>query len=177
MSPLAEIQIRDAGEQDREAIRKLMLEAYEQYATVLSKERWEQYRDSISASVEGEGPSARIVAVLDGEVVGAVQMYLSSEEAYGRPELEIHSPIIRSLAVSPKARGRGIATALIKESVRRSLELGASELHLHTSDMMEAAVRLYERLGFERAHDKEFHNGETLVKCYRLQLKEAILKI
>ncbi|UUZ97875.1 hypothetical protein LJK87_03625 [Paenibacillus sp. P25] len=95
MSPLAEIQIRDAGEQDREAIRKLMLEAYEQYATVLSKERWEQYRDSISASVEGEGPSARIVAVLDGEVVGGVQMYLSSEEAYGRPELEIHSPIIR----------------------------------------------------------------------------------
>jgi len=39
--------------------------------------------------------------------------------------------------------------------------------------MMDSAVRLYERLGFERAFDKEFHNGTVLVKSYRLALNEA----
>lgn len=41
--------------------------------------------------------------------------------------------------------------------------------------MMESAVRLYERLGFERAYDKEFHNGTVLVKSYRLKLSDAVL--
>lgn len=118
---------------------------------------------------------ARIVAVLEGRIVGSVQLFTSSEAAYGLPNLNIHTPIIRLLAVAPQARGKGIATALIKESVRRSLELGAETLHLHTSDMMESAVRLYERLGFERAQDKDFYNGQTLVKSFRLHLQESAI--
>jgi ribosomal protein S18 acetylase RimI-like enzyme len=39
--------------------------------------------------------------------------------------------------------------------------------------MMDSAVRLYERLGFERARDKEFMSGEVLVKSYFLQLANA----
>jgi GNAT superfamily N-acetyltransferase len=75
----------------------------------------------------------------------------------------------------PKARGFGIATELIKESARRSLHLGASTLYLHTTDMMDSAIRLYERLGFERAYDKDMRNGDTLVKSYRLTLKEIAI--
>lgn len=170
-----EIRIRDAMELDREAILEVMLEAYEQYRTVLPSARWEPYRESIRASVDGDNPAARLVAELAGKVVGSVQLFLSSEAAYGMPELEIQSPIIRFLSVSPAVRGRGIATLLIRESARRSLALGAATLHLHTSDMMESAVRLYERLGFERAFDKDMRNGDTLVKSYRIHLQEAAL--
>lgn len=170
-----EIQIREATELDREAIQNLMLEAYQQYETILPGDKWEPYRESIKASVYGEGPAARIIALIDGEIVGSVQLFLSSETAYGAPELGINSPIIRLLAVSPTARGKGIATELIKESVRHTISLGATVLHLHTSDMMASAVKLYERLGFERAFDKDIMNGETLVKSYRLQLQETAI--
>ncbi|NQX71480.1 GNAT family N-acetyltransferase [Paenibacillus alba] len=171
MADALEIQIRDATEADREAIRKVLEEAYGQYQSVLPPDGWEQYRENIVASVDSDKPTARIIALLDGEIVGSSLLFISSEAAYGLPELDIQSPIIRLLAVSPRARGRGIATALIKENVRRAVELGASTLHLHTSDMMDSAVKLYERLGFERAYEKDIRKGETLVKSYRLHLQ------
>lgn len=100
-------------------------------------------------------------------------LFTSSEAAYGRPELGINAPILRLLAVSTAARGRGIATLLIGEAVRRSREQGAAALHLHTSDMMASAIKLYEHLGFTRAYETDIMNGETLVKGYRLDLLSA----
>ncbi|WP_339322270.1 GNAT family N-acetyltransferase [Paenibacillus sp. FSL W8-0194] len=175
MTAASEIVIRDAEEFEQENIAQVMLEAYQQYAFDLPQPRWEEYRDSIRNSVYGNGPYARIVAVLDGDIVGSAQLFLSSEAAYGRPELGIHAPIIRLLAVSPAYRGRGIATLLIREAARRAVLLGASSLHLHTSDMMASAVQLYERLGFERAYETDMRNGETLVKGYRLDLSSTPL--
>jgi len=169
-----EIVIREARDSDRDAIRKVLLDAYSQYEDVLPPDRWEAYRDNIVASVEAEGPRVRLVAERDGNVVGSALLFDSSLAAYGH-DIGIESPIIRLLAVSPCARGQGVATALLWESAKRALEWGADTLHLHTSDMMASAVRLYERLGFERAYDKEFYNGETLVKSYRLRLGESVL--
>ncbi|WP_258235104.1 GNAT family N-acetyltransferase, partial [Paenibacillus agaridevorans] len=73
------------------------------------------------------------------------------------------------------ARGAGVATELIRASAAYAREQGAATLHLHTSDLMDAAIRLYERLGFERAYDKEFMNGDILVKSYRLHLADSTL--
>jgi len=172
----AAIRIRDANLSDKEAIERVMLDAYEQYATILPADRWRAYRESIQGSVDGDRPIARIVAETDGgELVGSVQLYVGSADAYGRPELGIDAPIIRLLSVSPKARGQGIATRLIAESIRRCLAFHAPVLHLHTSDMMQSAVKLYERLGFERATATDIYNGDTLVKGYRLALHEAVL--
>ncbi|QRG70459.1 GNAT family N-acetyltransferase [Brevibacillus choshinensis] len=166
------ITIRDAVAGDRERLEKHLIEAYRQYEQKLSAKRWELYKEEMKRSVAGERTFAFLVAGLGDEIVGSVQLFASSEAAYGKPELAIHSPIIRFLAVSPNARGKGIAVQLIRESIRRSLAIGASTLHLHTTDMMEAAVKLYERLGFERAVEKDFFNGETTVKSYRLPLTE-----
>ncbi|WP_018757670.1 GNAT family N-acetyltransferase [Paenibacillus terrigena] len=176
MTAPQDIRIRDAEEFEQEAIAQVMIEAYQQYAHDLPQPRWEEYRDSIRNSVYGNATYARIVAELDGEIIGSVQMFLSSEAAYGKPELGIHSPIIRLLAVSPDYRGRGIATLLIQEAARRSVLLGYSTLHLHTSDMMASAVLLYERLGFERAYEADTRNGDTLVKSYWLDLHKASLQ-
>ncbi|MBB3129692.1 GNAT superfamily N-acetyltransferase [Paenibacillus rhizosphaerae] len=170
-----ELILRDAKDSERELIAEVMLESYQQYAFDMPQERWEQYRDSIRNSVYGNAPYARIVAEIDGRIIGSVQMFLSSEAAYGNPEMGIHSPIIRLLAVHPSARGRGVATALIREAARRSLELGATTLNLHTSDMMASAVKLYERLGFQRHYETDTTNGETLVKGYRIDVPGSLL--
>lgn len=175
MADAKDVHIREANEGDREAIRRVLEDAYGQYRAVLPPEGWEQYKENIAASVDSDKPFARIIALIDDEIVGSSLLFQSSEAAYGAPELGIQSPILRLLAVSPSARGRGIATALIKENIRRAAEIGATSLYLHTSDMMEAAVKLYERLGFERAYDKDIQKGEILVKSYRLPIQTAAI--
>lgn len=170
MNHSAELVIREAAASDREAIASVLLEAYSEYAAVLPGPFWEEYRDSILSSVHGDAPVSRIVAELDGQIVGSVLLFTSSEAAYGRPELSIHTPIIRLLAVSPAVRGRGVARLLIREAAARAIALGGASLNLHTSDMMASAIRLYEGLGFKRAYETDLKNGDTLVKGYRLEL-------
>lgn len=172
---IAHVNVRHAEERDRNAVERVLLAAYGEYALTLPGDRWEEYKNSIVHAIDTPSTTARLVAELNGEVVGSVFLYDSSTSAYNAPQLEIHNPIIRLLGVSPQARGHGVATELIRASARYALDSGADTLHLHTSDMMASAVKLYERLGFERAHDKEFHNGNILVKSYRLRLKETAL--
>lgn len=51
--------------------------------------------------------------------------------------------------------------------------MGENVLYLHTSDKMQAAIRLYERMGFERALDKEFVNQNgTHVKSYQYVIQK-----
>ena len=169
------IHVRLAEESDRDAVTRVLLDAYGQYETVLNGERWEHYKASIFEAIDTPNTIARFVAELEGRVVGSVFVYGSSEEAYGNPALQIHNPIIRLLGVSREARGRGVATELIRASVKLAKGAGAESLHLHTSDMMDSAIRLYERLRFERAYDKEFYVGDILVKSYRVPLAETVL--
>lgn len=168
----SDICIRDARAEDRQQIEAHLLEAYQEYEQYLSAARWEKYKEEIKHSVASKNTIAFIVAEWDEEIVGSAQLFSSSKAAYARPELGIHTPIIRFLAVSPQARGYGVAAQLVVESINRTREWGATSLHLHTTDMMAAAIKLYERLGFTRAIDKDFSNGETIVKSYWLQWEE-----
>jgi hypothetical protein len=48
-------------------------------------------------------------------------------------------------------------------------------LTLHTTDIMRAAMRLYERMGFQRSPELDFQPvPEVIVKGYRLDLRETI---
>ena len=59
----------------------------------------------------------------------------------------------------------------MQECNRRARSLGASCLNLHTTDMMRVAMRMYERMGFVRAPDLDFHPDPSItVKAYRLDL-------
>lgn len=62
MNHSAEIVIREAAASDREAIARVLLEAYSEYAAVLPGPFWAEYRDSILGSVHGDAPVSRIVA-------------------------------------------------------------------------------------------------------------------
>ena len=77
-------------------------------------------------------------------------------------------PELRLLAVSQDARGKGVGSALVKECVRRARLMGATELGLHTSRSMRAAMRLYLSMGFERAPERDFlPPGGEVVEGYR----------
>lgn len=162
------LSIRDAHDSERNAIREVTQAAYEQYATIMSAAFWAGYKSRLLAALDEEGPVERIVAVQDGTIVGSVLLYPASANVYTGLVGSVTWPEVRLLAVLPAVRGQGIGTALMDECERRAFRAGATVLGLHTMDTMEAAVRMYERMGFVRAHELDFRPVENvLVKGYR----------
>lgn len=166
------VSVRDAHPGDREMIRALTLAAYSEFASVMEPAAWAGLDGAVRAALETEGEGVeRIVAELDGEIVGSVMLYAPSTDAYGGAVKRAGWPELRLLAVAPMARGAGVGRALVDECVRRARASGATELGLHTSESLRAAVRMYERMGFERAPEYDFRpEGAELVMAYRLPL-------
>ena len=62
----------------------------------------------------------------------------------------------RFLGVAAHARRRGIGEVLVSHVLRLARTRGTDRVVLNTGPDMIAAQRLYERLGFERLHEREF---------------------
>ena len=165
------LKIRDARSEDRDAARKLTLSAFQQYAAIMPPARWEGYRENILATLTDVAPAQHLVAEKDGVILGSVLMYPPGAAFSTPDEGPLTCPEARLLAVAPEARGQGIGTALMKECIRRARRLGAGCLNLHTTDMMQVAMRMYERMGFVRAPELDFHPYPNItVKAYRLEV-------
>jgi len=167
--------IRDACESDRGGIEAVTLSAYQQYAALMPPALWEGYRQNILATLGAAQPDAQVVAEEEGRIVASVLLYPMGT-VIARPgggSTTLASPEVRLLAVAPSARGRGLGAALMNECVRRARDSGTQALTLHTADIMQAAMRLYERMGFRRAPELDFQpTPGVTIKGYRLALKE-----
>ena len=165
------LKIRGARSGDRDAARKITLSAFQQYAALMPPPRWEGYRENILATLTDIAPAQHIVAEKEGVILGSVLLYPPGT-AFSTPEEgPLTCPEVRLLAVAPEARGQGIGTALMEECIRRTHQLGAVCLNLHTTDMMQVAMRMYERMGFVRTPEMDFHPDPSItIKAYRLEL-------
>ncbi len=169
----SQLKIQELTASDKEALRQLLLEGYKQYEQELTdEEAWLDYVENIKSSIDNPNIDRILVAKQDGKVIGTLQLFKNADAAYGRPELDIHAPIVRLLAVHPEARGQGVAKALLRESLIYARGQGAAHLYLHSSDIMQKAIQLYEWLGFKRDLAKEFFNRDVHVKCFRYDLAE-----
>ena len=170
----AALSVRVARPQDREAIVRLTREANSEYAGIMAPSAWEALSQAIGASLANDEGVTRLVAELDGEIVGSAALYAPNSAAYGSLASSSAWPEVRLVAVAPSARGRGVARALVDECVRRARAAGASVLGLHTSRSMRAAMRLYERMGFVRDPEHDFQPpGAELVEGYLLRLDDT----
>lgn len=168
------IKIRDAQESDFQAMQDVTITAYQEYAAIMPAGAWAEYRDSIVSAITGEGaPADKIVAEQDGIIVGSV-ILLAAGTIFHVPngeEMVMEWPEVRLLAVPPQARGQGIGAMLMEECINRTRQVGASSITLHTTDMMQTAMQMYERRGFVRVPELDFHPvPEVVIKGYRLDL-------
>jgi amino-acid N-acetyltransferase len=74
-----------------------------------------------------------IVALDENRVVGCVG-------------IELDGPLLRSLAVDPASRGKGIANELCSRLLQHAESHGIQEIYLLT----DSAERFFERIGFEK---------------------------
>jgi L-amino acid N-acyltransferase YncA len=87
-------------------------------------------------------PDHRLVALLDGEVVGWAALAPASSQCATRGVAQ------DSVYVADRARGRGIGTALIEALVASSEHAGIWTLECGIFPENTASIRLHERAGF-----------------------------
>ena len=163
-----EIAVRDARPDELDAIALLLKEAYEQYAPLVPREAWDSYRQDIMDVRGRMSESQLIVAETEGRIAGAVTLYLNGSASLSWPHGWAG---IRLLGVHPTFRGRGVGKALMDECVRRARDAGIKTIGLHTTTAMDVARRLYEKMGFVRVPEFDFHpDDDVVVMAYRLDL-------
>jgi GNAT superfamily N-acetyltransferase len=163
--------VRDARQDELGAIESLTLAAYGEYATTMAPGAWRGLEGAVRAALASPEPAERIVAALDGRLVGSVMLFPPSTDAYAGLAARATWPELRLLAVSPDARTLGVGRLLVEECIRRARRVGAREIGLHTSVSMRAARALYQRMGFVRVPEHDFRpEGAELVEAYRLAL-------
>ena len=166
---MTELAMRDARPEDQAAIEEVTLVAYQEYAPIM-QERWEIYRHSILGTLADVRPAEQLVAERDGVIVGTVLLFPAGTafKAPGGVDVSLPAPEIRLLAVAPAARGLGVGAALVNECMRRARQAGVPAITLHTTDMMQPAMRMYERMGYVRALELDFSPApEFVIKGYR----------
>lgn len=171
------LKVRDARPSDRAKALEVTLSAFQQYAALIPS-RWEGYRENILETLSHPEPAEQILAEEDGKIAGSVLLYPAGTPLESEDATETRNwPEVRLLAVAPEARGKGIGAALMRECINRARRSGAAFLALHTTDMMQVAMRMYEKMGFVRAPELDFRvDEEVLVKAYKLNLGSSVKK-
>ena len=110
--------------------------------SALSPEVREQLADRLR-----QFPTTQIFLAYEGEeAIGTAVCFLGFSTFAARPLLNIHD-----LAVLARARGQGVATALLQRAEERARELGCCKLTLEVLEHNERGRRLYAKMGFQQA--------------------------
>jgi len=108
---------------------------------------------------------------LAGSILGAVT-YIDDEASMYADAMVEGEVAIRMLAVDPRAQGRGVGRALMQACIERARAAGRARVVLHTTEWMTTAHRLYERLGFRHAPERNaIVQDRLLLLSYVLDLE------
>jgi ribosomal-protein-alanine N-acetyltransferase len=100
-----------------------------------------------------------VVAADDGDIVGYAGLVTSGGDAD-----------VQTLAVSPRAQGRGLARALLGDLLEAAARRGCHDVLLEVRADNDRAIALYERAGFERiAVRRGYYRGGVDAHVMRLR--------
>jgi DNA-binding MarR family transcriptional regulator/N-acetylglutamate synthase-like GNAT family acetyltransferase len=81
-----------------------------------------------------------LIALYNNEPVGACALIKMDNDMYE----------LAKMAVSPKAKGKGIGFILGNASIAKAKELGAKKIYLESNTILKPAINLYHKLGFKK---------------------------
>jgi ribosomal protein S18 acetylase RimI-like enzyme len=169
--------IRDLRPDEFTALGQLMVDVYSSldgFPTPAEQPRYYELLANIGRFTEK--PDTRVLVAVsdDGELVGGV-VYFGDMAHYGSGGIATtvsDASGIRLLAVDPKFRDSGAGRALTNACIQLAREEGHSQVILHTTQAMQLAWRLYEKLGFTRSEDLDFLQEGLPVFGFKLPLSD-----
>lgn len=161
----ADVTIRPARDEELDEVASLLVDAYAEYAARMSPDAWASFAQDIG-NVRGRAIEADVVvAEREGRLVGSVTLFTRHRGVRGG------TVGVRLLAVRPEARGTGVGRALMEYAIRRAREDDQKRVVLSTTQEMESARDLYEKLGFRREPDLDHEPAPGVrFEGYALQL-------
>ena len=171
----AALVIRDARPDEHAALGRLMTEVYAGLDGFPGPAEQPAYYALLAdvGRLAAEPDTRLLVAARGGELAGGV-VYIGDLARYGAGGAATRVPAasgFRLLAVRPAARGAGVGRALATRCIELARARGHREVVLHTTRAMTVAWGMYERLGFARAPELDFVQGELPVFGFRLDLR------
>ncbi len=151
----AAVVVRLAQPEDFDAVSAVNRAAYAEYAAFMEPERIARYLDNAGDVRSRQEVSDLLVAELDGKIVGSLTYYPPGPRSEAQ-RWPAEWAGLRLLAVAPSARGLGIGRLLMEASMERARSEGAPVIALHTTEMMEIARNMYERMGFVRVPEYDW---------------------
>ena len=146
---------------DLNAIKKLSIKSWSEFKSQLTNENWQDlyktltnektYTDLIEKSY------FVVCESLNEEIIG-----MSFLVPKGNPT-EIYDKswcYIRFVTVDPEFKGNGIGKKLTENCIEFAKQSGEITVALHTSEMMDKARHIYEKLGFEILREIEPRLGK-----------------
>jgi ribosomal protein S18 acetylase RimI-like enzyme len=144
------ISVREARPDEYARVGELTVTAYRGLTV---DHLWGGYEDEILDTAARAKGAVILVADVDGRVAGAVT-YVGDHTSPWSEWTQPGEAQFRLLAVDDAARGQGVGEALVRACIARARTAGKPVV-IHTTTWMDAAQRMYERLGFVRRPDRD----------------------
>jgi N-acetylglutamate synthase-like GNAT family acetyltransferase len=155
----AAIRIRKAKHGDAAAIKSLLYESFLEYERAYTPEAF-HITTPEKREIESRIKHWKVwVALHANVIVGTVSAHPEGQTLH-----------IRSMAVRPSMRGRGIGKLLLQRVEKFASANAYKRLVLNTTPFLASAIRLYERFGFRATGSERDWFGTTI----RLMAKQVI---
>jgi GNAT superfamily N-acetyltransferase len=142
LNPLSNILIRHAIADESPMIARVLYQAFVEFEPLYTPAAFAATTPTFDQIQKrwGEGPVW--VAAQADQLVGTISAIPKSSGLY-----------IRSMAVLPAGRGHGIGHLLLQAVEQFAMMQGFQRMFLSTTPFLTAAIRLYERFGFQRSNE------------------------
>ncbi len=139
----SEVVVRRATAADVTALRRIAVEAYEDYT-----ERIGRRPPPMDSDYEALLTQCRAwVAEVDGDVVGLLVLQEAADHL-----------LVENLALAPSSQGRGIGQRLLLHGEERARAAGLAQVRLYTNEAMTENLSYYPRRGYRETH-RETQDG------------------
>ena len=144
---------REGNIDDKEQLREIALASYGEFKKELTHENWNEFRSNLT-SVESYANILKIakcfVCETAGKIIGVAYFVPS-----GNPTdiFESSWSYLRMVGVHPDYQGNGIGNKLTQECIEFAKQSNEQIIALHTSEFMDSARSIYEKLGFKKIRE------------------------
>ena len=143
------VRIRPAARDDLPAIVRMLADdplgaTRERYADPLPAEYWDAY-----AAIEADPHQLLIVAEVDGETAGVLQLTLIP----GLTRLGSWRALVEGVRIDRARRGAGLGEIMVTWAIDVAKRRGCRLIQLTTDKSRPDAHRFYKRLGFVATHE------------------------
>jgi putative acetyltransferase len=142
-NPLGNPVIRPATNKDVAKIRALIFAVLDEYGLEPAPKTTDKDLDDVEAFYAGG--AFDVLVTPEGDIIGTVGLWPLNENG-GERAVELRKMYLKS-----SSRGRGYGKRMLTHAIARARELGFKRIELQTARVLEEALGLYAKYGFEHS--------------------------